>query len=268
MACEEYARQGAKKFISSSGGNAGLAVAYAGRKLGVPVTVVVPETTPERAKKLIRREGATVKTHGPSWEEADNWAKSIDHKPIEFIHPFNDSLLWEGHATIIDEIADEMAKEGVKPGAVIVSVGGGGLLCGVVQGLRRNNLGSVPVIAVETEGAHSFSKSLKAGRLEKLPEITSIATSLGAKQVCEESLELSKQHHIESIVVSDRSAVSACIDFMADHRLIVEPACGAALAVAYEALPVLQQFEVIVIIVCGGVIATPGQLLKWLDESV
>ena len=60
FACETHHARGARRFVSSSGGNAGLAVAYAGRQLGVPVTVVVPETTTERARELLRLEGAEV----------------------------------------------------------------------------------------------------------------------------------------------------------------------------------------------------------------
>ncbi len=65
-ACERYRDQGARRFVSSSGGNAGLAVAYAGRRLGVPVTVVVPETTSEMAQDLLRLENAEVIVHGVS----------------------------------------------------------------------------------------------------------------------------------------------------------------------------------------------------------
>src|ERR687896_725251 len=63
-ACNEHARRGARRFISSSGGNAGIAAAYAGRRLEIPVTVVVPQTTTERAKDLIRQEGGEVIVHG------------------------------------------------------------------------------------------------------------------------------------------------------------------------------------------------------------
>lgn len=70
-ACEVHHARGARHFVSSSGGNAGLAVAYAGRKLGVPVTVVVPETTTERAKELLRLEDAQVVVHGSSSQEAN-----------------------------------------------------------------------------------------------------------------------------------------------------------------------------------------------------
>lgn len=65
-ACEVYAAKGARRFVSSSGGNAGLAVAFAGQELGIPVTVVVPETTTQRAKELLRSENAEVIVHGAS----------------------------------------------------------------------------------------------------------------------------------------------------------------------------------------------------------
>ena len=146
-ACQEYARRGANRFISSSGGNAGIAVAYAGRHLSIPVVVVVPETATERAKKLIRQEGAEVIVHGASWQEANALALSMVKATDAFLHPFDDPLLWQGHATLIDEVA-----LGNKPEAVVLSVGGGGLLCGVVEGLHRNHWGDVPVIAVETRG--------------------------------------------------------------------------------------------------------------------
>src|SRR4029079_8321719 len=69
-ACEEYQRRGGQRFVCSSGGNAGITVAYAGRKLDVPVVVVVPTTASERAKDLIEREGATVIVHGATFQEA------------------------------------------------------------------------------------------------------------------------------------------------------------------------------------------------------
>src|SRR5450756_1016228 len=70
-ACLEYKKRGATRFISSSGGNAGLAVAYAGRKLDVPVVVVVPKTTSARARRLIEMEKAEVVVHGEAWDDAN-----------------------------------------------------------------------------------------------------------------------------------------------------------------------------------------------------
>ena len=180
-ACETYVQRGAQRLVSSSGGNAGLAVAYAGRSLGVPVTVVVPRTTSERAKELLQLEEAEVIVHGASWQEANELALSLVGPTDAFLHPFDDPLLWHGHATMIDEVA----RSGLQPDAVVLSVGGGGLLSGVAEGLDRNGWGHVPIVAVETEGAASFHAAFKAGHAVQLDQINSIATSLGAKRVCD-----------------------------------------------------------------------------------
>lgn len=258
-ACEEYSRRGARRFVSSSGGNAGLAVAYAGRCLSTPVTVVVPESTSPRARELLQQEAAELIVHGASWHEANLLALSMIEESDAFLHPFDDPLLWHGHATMIDELASST----LAPDAVVLSVGGGGLLCGVIEGLRRNGLGSLPVIAVETAGAASFNRSVQAGRLVELETISSVATSLGAKRVCERAFQWSKEHSIHSVVVSDRAALNACERFLADHRLLVEPACGASLALAYEGATALSGFARVLFIVCGGATATIDQIRQW-----
>jgi L-serine/L-threonine ammonia-lyase len=258
-ACTEYARRGARRFICSSGGNAGIAAAYAGRKLGLPVLVVVPETTSARARELIAREGAEIVVHGASFQEANAQAQAMLGERDAFIHPFDDPLLWQGHASMIDEVA----RAGLAPDAVVLSVGGGGLLCGVVEGLRRNGLGQVPVVAVETAGADAYAQSLRAGERIELPAITSIATSLGARRVSERAFELAREHPIRPVVVPDSAAVDACLRFMDDHRVVVEPACGASLAVAYEDHAALAGAARVLVIVCGGVTATVAQLQHW-----
>lgn len=261
FACEEYARRGARRFVSSSGGNAGIAAAYAGRRLSIPVVVVVPETTTARAMALIRREHADVIVHGASFQEANALAQSMLAPTDAFIHPFDDPLLWEGHASMIDEVAHA----GVIPDAVVLSVGGGGLLCGVVAGLRRNGLAGVPVIAVETEGADSLAQSIAAGERIELPRIASIATSLGARKVAGQAFEWTRQHPVRSVVVPDSAAVAACLRFMDDHRVVVEPACGASLAAAYDRAA-LGEARNVLVIVCGGVTATVAQLQAWATE--
>jgi L-serine/L-threonine ammonia-lyase len=258
-ACETYAQRGARRFVSSSGGNAGIAAAYAGRALGLPVLVVVPESTSARARELIAREGAQIEVHGASFQEANAHAQALLQPDDAFIHPFDDPLLWEGHASMIDEVA----RAGVRPDAVVLSVGGGGLLCGVVEGLRRNGMGSVPVLAVETEGADSYTQSIAARRLVELPRIASIATSLGARRVSEQAFALAAEHAIRPVVVSDHDAVDACLRFMDDHRIVVEPACGASLALAYGMHPALAQYREVLVIACGGVTATVAQLQAW-----
>jgi L-serine/L-threonine ammonia-lyase len=263
-ACESYKARGARRFVSSSGGNAGLAVAYAGRLLGVPVTVVVPETTTERAKELLRLEIAEVIVHGASWQEANTFTQSLLGATDAFIHPFDDPLLWQGHATLVDEIA----RSGLRPDAMVLSVGGGGLLSGVLEGLHRNGWTEMPVLAVETEGAASFSAATKAGHPVELQQITSIATSLGAKRVCERAMQWSQEHPIRSVVVSDKSALSACERFLADHRLLVEPACGASLALTYDNAPELKGLSKVVVVVCGGATSTVDQIREWAKKYV
>ena len=258
-ACQSYLAKGAKKFISSSGGNAGIAVAYAGRKLGVPVTVVVPQTTSAMAIEVIRQEKAEVIVMGKTWQEAHNAALQMMEEGSQYIHPFDDPLIWEGHAAIMDEVS----QGGLVPDVVVLSVGGGGLLCGVIQGLRRNDLARVPVVAVETEGADSLSASLKAGRHLEIEDIKSIATSLGAKRVAKAAYEWCHRHPVVSHVVSDREAVNACLRFALDHRILVEPACGASLAAVYGAIDPLRDKRNILVIVCGGAGVTIQQLEDW-----
>lgn len=260
-ACSVYASRGATRFISSSGGNAGIACAYAGRKLGIAVTVVVPETASQRAIDLIRQEQAEVIVHGASFQEANDYAQSLLRDDDAFIHPFDDPLLWEGHASMIDEVA----AAGLKPDAVVLSVGGGGLLCGVVEGLRRQGWHDVPVIAAETSGAASLAAALTAGELLTLPGITSIATSLGARRVAQAAFDIARSHPVHSAVVSDAAAVAACLRLMDEHRIVVEPACGAALAAA-EHGDLLAGARTVLVIVCGGVTATVAQLQRWSAE--
>ncbi len=258
-ACETYMQRGAKRFVSSSGGNAGIAAAYAGKRLGVPVVVVVPETASERAKALIRCENAEVIVHGASFQEANALAQSMVGPSDAFIHPFDDPLLWQGHATMIDEVV----AAGVRPDAVVLSVGGGGLMCGVLEGLHRNGLAQVPVLAVETVGADSLAQSMAAKDRITLPAITSIATSLGARQVSADAWRWTREHAVHSRVVTDKQAVGACLRFMDDHRVVVEPACGAALAVVYQRDALLATMQNVLVIVCGGVTATVQQLEAW-----
>jgi L-serine/L-threonine ammonia-lyase len=262
-ACQIHAQRGAKRFVSSSGGNAGMAVAYAGRVLNIPVTVVVPQTTTARAQELLRLENAEVIVHGASWQEANELALSMVGPDDAFLHPFDDPLLWAGHASMIDEVASA----GVVPDAVVLSVGGGGLLSGVAEGMARNGWGQVPIIAVETEGAASLHAAMQAGHTVALDAITSVASSLGAKRVCEQALQYAQQRPVQSVLVSDAIALDACERFLNDHRVLVEPACGASLALAYEANAALAPFRNVLFIVCGGATATVDQIRQWRQAS-
>ena len=248
-ACQWHLRHGATGFVSSSGGNAGLAVAYAGRKLGVPVTVVVPETATERAKELIHMEEATVIVHGAAWDQAHSYAQTMVNASTPLIHPFDDPLLWEGHASLIDEVAHA----GLRPDLLVCSVGGGGLLQGMLTGLDRQGWQDTAVLAVETEGAASFGAALQAGHAVTLPAMKTIANSLASARVCDAVVQSALSHTVRSALVSDAQALSACQRFAHDHRILVEPACGAALAALYETPEAAGGVRTVLVVVCGGV---------------
>lgn len=263
-ACEAHAANGAKRLLSSSGGNAGLAVAYAGRKLGLPVLVVVPESTGERPRTLIRRLGAEVVVFGKTWMEANEHLMSLRQATDAFIHPFDDPLLWEGHASMITEAS----AQGPRPDAVVLSVGGGGLMCGVLQGLHEVGWGDVPLVAVETEGAASLNASIAAGELVTLDAITSVATSLGARRVSEEAFRWTWRHEVIAGTVTDEAAVLASLAVADEHRIVVEPACGAAVAaVLQRTLAPLRQAAHVMVILCGGISMTYADLESLSNAS-
>jgi L-serine/L-threonine ammonia-lyase len=137
----------------------------------------------------------------------------------------------------------------------------------VVQGLRAIGWTSVPVLAVETRGAASYAAALAAGAPVTLDAIDSIALTLGAKRVCTRAVTWAETHPIRSWLCDDRAAITACARFLDDHRTLVEPACGAALAAIYERAPALVEGTGPVwVVVCGGAAVTRAQLDGWMSS--
>ncbi len=259
LACQRAVARGAKRLVTSSGGNAGYAVAWAGARLGVHVQVFIPRLTSDRMADLIRGEGATVEVHGATWDDAHAHAIRTVGEDAAYIHPFDQADIWEGHTSLILEAA----RQGKRPGVIVVSVGGGGLLCGVLQGMAQVGWQDIPVLAVETEGAASLKAALEKGEVVELAKIDTVAVTLGARRVAEEALKLSRRHAVTSWTVTDRAAVSACRRFVGDQRVLVEPACGAALATVYDRAAPLTTASSVLVIVCGGVAVTLEQLDDW-----
>lgn len=248
--CQEWVSQGKALLVSSSGGNAGYATAYAGRKLGVNVTVFLPSTSDQLFIDAIASEGATVIIHGDVWDQAHQAA--LEYAQAHnggYVPPFDHPTIWEGHSTLVDEVVSSMEK----PETIVVSVGGGGLACGILKGLARHGWNDVPLICVETQGSASFAAALKAKQLVTLPKIDTIATSLGAKRVSAEFFAWHQKHTLLSAVVSDHDCALACARFADDHRALVEPSCGAALSTIYNQHPQCEPYHSILVIVCGGV---------------
>jgi L-serine/L-threonine ammonia-lyase len=262
--CQEVVAGGAAHIVSSSGGNAGYATAYAARELGVSCLVVVPSTTSEFMRERIRSLGAEVTEHGASWDDAHAHAVTLAQDAgTACVHPFDHEAIWEGHSSVIAE----SAVQGPKPGVIVVAVGGGGLLCGVLEGMHRVGWNDVPVVAVETTGAASFHAAVEAGRLVTLDEIRSLATTLGARTVTPKLMEWKERHEIVHWIPTDRQAVRACWRFLDDHRVLVEPACGAALAAVYERCSALRGRGPVLVEVCGGAGVSLALLERWTAES-
>jgi len=266
--CAARVAGGARRLLCSSGGNAGLAVAYAGRRLGVPVTVVVPRSTTAWARERIAAEGAAVVEHGAAWAEAHAYALENMSEGTAYVHPFDDPEIWEGHAPMIDEAAVQLASyTGEPPGAVVVAVGGGGLLCGVLLGMQRVGWGAVPVLAVETTGAASLAAAMAADALVSLAKIDTVATTLGAARVAAEALTWTRRRPVQAWQVSDAAAVLACERFLDDHRVLVEPACGAGLSAIYDAAAPLRGLGSALVIVCGGAGVSLALLRAWAEAT-
>lgn len=282
-----------QKLICSSGGNAGHAVATAGRNLNIPVDVYVPELTKPMMIEKLKSKGANVFLHGANWNEADKKAKEalvLDPHAI-YIPPFDDPLIWEGNSTIVDEIA----KCGIVPDKIVLSVGGGGLLCGIQRGILRHKWQDrTRIIAVETTGTASFAAAMAAGHPVALSAISSVASSLGALSVTAACLNSGVE--TVSYVVSDKDAVTACRRFADDYNMLVEPACGAALSYIYcnpdedkpdTAEPGFEseagrsagedgsnqkkqekekEKETVVVIVCGGSVVNVELMAQWCTD--
>ena len=140
-------------------------------------------------------------------------------------------------------------------------------MCGVLEGMHAVGWTDVPVLAVETDGAASLHAAIAAGHPVDIGRITSIATTLGARRVCDRVLAWTREHPVVPWRVSDRAAVDACVRFADDHRVVVEPACGAALAALYDRAQPLQRARSVFVVACGGAGATPADLVRW-DATV
>lgn len=261
--CQEWIEKGKTHLVSSSGGNAGYSVAYAGRKLGIKVTVFVPRTTNEIFIKFIKSQGAEIKIVGKTWDEADRAAQEyVKEVDGGFVPPFDHPTIWAGHSTLVDELVEQTKK----PGAIVVSVGGGGLAIGILQGLHRHGWGDVPLFGVEVKGAPKLYQSIQENKLVRLTHIDTIATTLATDRISEELFKWTKKHSITPLLASDKDTVIACRQFVDDQHVLVEPACGAALSVVYNNVPELQEVESIMVIVCGGVGISIDLLNEYLNR--
>lgn len=261
LLCQNAVKQGARHFVSSSGGNAGLAAAYAARKLNAQAKVIVPETTSEWARKKIKEQGATLVVHGKTWAHADDLARELAEKDgFVYVPPFDHPHIFEGNSTVAVELKQQMKK----PSAIVLAVGGGGLLCGVISGLREIGWDDVKIYASETKGAASFHAAIHAGQPVDIGKIDTVAVTLGATEIAPEAFIAATSSNTVSRVVTDHDAVTAMVNFANNHRMLVEASCGAALALL-EHDHAVQEEERILVIICGGAGVNLDLIAKWKD---
>lgn len=248
--CQCYAEDGFTQLVASSGGNAGISVAYCGMILGMPTTVFIPETSHHLYIDEMKTYGANVIVAGRDWDSAHAAALAyIQAHHAAYIPPFDHPMIWAGHATLIDEVVEA----GLRPDVVVAAVGGGGLACGLLEGMHHHGWTDIPLIAVETQGADALYQSLLAHKMVTLDAVTTRATSLGVKRVSSRLFEWTEEHDVKVVVVTDAEAEAGARAFAADKRLLVELSAGAALSIVYNHHPIIQPYQNILVIVCGGV---------------
>ncbi|KJZ63405.1 pyridoxal-phosphate dependent enzyme [Pseudomonas fluorescens] len=264
LLCSQAKAQGKRKVVCPSGGNAGFATAVAAAILGLKACIVVPHTTPETTRARIRKTGAEVIVHGKVWDDANQRAKELSQgADTEYVPAFDHPVLWEGHSTIVDEILEDCPQVD----AMVTSVGGGGLLAGILTGLIRHDRMDCRIIACETQGAASFAAAVAAGHPVRLPRIDTVATSLGAAQVAAWPVKHILDFPHECVVLSDDEAIMGVVRYANDLRQLVEPACGVSLAIGYLDHPAIAGAHDVVIVVCGGVSISAQLVAGWARLS-
>ena len=264
LLCSQAAAQGKTRVVCPSGGNAGFATAVAAASLGLKACIVVPHTTPESTRARIGRTGAEVIVHGKVWDDANQRARELAQgADSEYVPAFDHPVLWQGHSTMIDEILEDCPQVD----AVVTSVGGGGLLAGILTGLIRHQRTDCRIIACETRGAASFAAAMVAGHPVRLPRIDTVATSLGAAQVAAWPVRHILDFAHECVVLGDEEAIMGVVRYASDLRQLVEPACGVSLAVAYLDHPAIAEARDVVIVVCGGVSISAALVAGWARHS-
>jgi len=234
--------------IAASGGNHGLALAIAAKKLGKPCKIVVPLSTSEYRIELIRKAGAEVIVKGEAFDEADEYAQQLaKNENGAYIHPFANQNVFIGQGTVGVEILEEL-----QPDVVVASVGGGGLLGGICRSIQAISSDHLPEIyGVETIGTDSMYQSIKAHKIVKLEKITSIANTLGAKETAKINFDAIKDCVKEILLVSDQESVRAMQEFLDNEKILVEPAASCIVA-AVDKYKEKFEGKKVVLVICGS----------------
>jgi threonine dehydratase len=234
--------------VTASGGNHGLAVAYAARASGIAATVLLPEKTPEVRIRAIRAQQATLLLRGVSWDDANIEAGEMARvEGKTYIHPFDDEHVMAGQGTIVPELVRQIPRIDV----LVASIGGGGLLSGLISAAAALTP-TTRLVGVETEGADSMYQSQRAGRIVELPAITSIAETLGARKTEQRQFAIISSYASALVTVSDADAIAALVNLLSEEKLLTEPATSCSIAALLSGKVPVVAGENIVVVLCAA----------------
>lgn len=231
--------------VAASGGNAGLANAYAAAVLGVPATVFVPENAPRVKVERLRGYNATVRQVGTEYAEAFAAAMEyVEESGALFCHAYDQLEIAAGAGTMAEEILQD------EPGidTIVVAVGGGGLYAGVAAAAE----GRARVVAVEPFNIPTLHAALEAGNPVDVAVSGVAVDSLGARRVGEIAFDIASRIPPTSVLVDDAAIVAARSLLWSDYRIPAEYGAAAALAALTSGAYTPAEGERVAVIVCGG----------------
>jgi threonine dehydratase len=234
--------------ITASGGNHGLAVAYAGYVAGAPATIFLPTSAPKAKAAKLEAWGARVVVEGAVWDDANRAAlDEAERRHLTYIHPFADPRVIAGQGTLGLEILEQAPELDT----VLVAIGGGGLIAGVALAVKAVRP-KVKVIGIEPTGAPTLYESLKARKLVELPRIDTAAGTLAPRMSAALNLEIITKHVDEIMLVSDEEMRHAARWLWFEHGIAAELSGAASLALLLSGRYKPRPAETVCALVCGA----------------
>lgn len=237
----------AKGVIACSAGNHAQGVALAATKCGISSLICLPDTAPISKIEATKRYGAQVCLVEGVYDDAYNKALELkDEKGYTFVHPFDDENVIAGQGTIGLEIINELDDLD----AVIVPIGGGGLISGVAYAIKSIRP-SIKVYGVQAAGAPSMYNSVKAGAIQRLDKVSTIADGIAVKQPGEHTFELVSKYVDDIALVTEDEISSAILALVEKQKMIAEGAGAVSVAAAmFNKFPI--QGKKVVSLISGG----------------
>ena len=233
--------------IAASAGNHAQGVAFHASRLGIRAQIVMPQATPLVKVVSTRAFGAEVILHGANYDEACEEAlRRCQELDLTFIHPFDDPLVIAGQGTIGLELLEQVSDLE----AVVVPIGGGGLIGGIACALKEKNP-RIRVVGVEPEKLPSMLRAREAGTPITIAPQATIADGIAVRRVGDHTLPLVMRYVDEIVTVDDEEIASAILMLLEHEKTLAEGAGAAALASLLQAKTSLRRQRTAVL-VCGG----------------